>query len=106
MNGGVIDIDGNLNIGEDGSTGDVQLDGGTIYANNLNMGADPYNPSDPCGTMDITGGVLVLDGDRETKVDGYYQDGWITVGVSGRPDKSASRARVRRPSRAHGHAVP
>ena len=79
MTGGVINIDGALKIGVEGSTGTLQLYGGTISADQLLMenvsGADPYS------TIDITAGTLILDGDVMDMIIDYATDPnvWIVA---------------------------
>jgi len=69
---GVTNVGDDLQIALDGSTGHLQLDGGTIK-----VSGDLDRESG--GTIDITGGTLVLSGDQESKVEGYASDGWITA---------------------------
>jgi hypothetical protein len=79
MTGGKITAAKNLNIGSNGSTGHLQFDGGTIWAYELEMGT--AGSSDPCGTMDIKAGTLIIDGDCIEKLAGYIEEpnGWITA---------------------------
>ena len=61
MTGGMINVNHFLKIGTDGSTGTLQLYGGTISADQLRMENDSL--ADPCSIIDITAGTLILDGD-------------------------------------------
>ncbi|MCE5187171.1 MAG: PEP-CTERM sorting domain-containing protein [Planctomycetaceae bacterium] len=80
MNGGVIDAGGTFGIGRRHTTGIVHLDGGTIYANNFTM----KDPSEIVGTlsgsayMDITGGKMIITGDRSEVISTYISNGWLT----------------------------
>lgn len=82
MTGGLISIpDANsVKIGTDGSTGLLELFGGTIRAGALEIG-EPGSG----GIMDIRAGTLILDGDRREKVLAYIQAGLMTAygGASG-----------------------
>jgi hypothetical protein len=62
--------------GDDDTAGHVQLDGGTITAGDLQI--DPEDSGWPA-TMDITGGTLIISGDRTDIINGYVADGWITA---------------------------
>jgi len=71
--GGTITATTDLYIGvHSGSSGTINLDGGTINARDLYM----YSGR---STMDVTGGTLVLDGDDESTVQGYIDNGYITA---------------------------
>ena len=61
MTGGTIRLEGNLDIPGRTGTGTVNLRGGTIYASDLRLTSDK-------GLMDITTGVLILDGNDIGKV--------------------------------------
>lgn len=84
MTGGTITIpaDKPLVIGRNtGSSGEVLLKGGTITA-----GALEFTAADQVALlshMDITGGTLILSGDREELVKGYIGDGYITTAYGG-----------------------
>ncbi len=54
--------------------GHVQLDGGIIYAPDVEM-----RNSGGIGTMDITEGTLIIDGDKESKVNGWATNTWLTA---------------------------
>jgi len=82
MTGGVVSVaDANtLEIGLDGSTGLVDLLGGTIMAGDLMIGAPGSG-----GIMDIREGTLILNGDKRENVIRLIQAGLVTAygGVSG-----------------------
>jgi hypothetical protein len=56
MTGGVINLSDNLTIPGLTGTGEVNLNGGTIYASDLRLTSDS-------GSLDITTGTLILEGD-------------------------------------------
>jgi hypothetical protein len=76
MTGGLI-ICNSLRIpeGDTPGTGVVNLDGGTIQAQNFIM-----NPSEPNGLMYITDGELILDGNQVDVVDSYIDSYWLLTG--------------------------
>lgn len=82
MTGGAISIvDANaLKIGLDGSTGSVDLLGGTIMAGDLMIGSPGSG-----GIMDIREATLILAGDKRENVARFIQTGLITAygGISG-----------------------
>jgi len=86
MTGGSINVSGTFyivrrgNNGDDSTAGHVQLDGGTITADDLEM--DPQS-SGRQATMDITGGTLIINGDKTDKINRYISNGWITAFGSG-----------------------
>ena len=86
MSGGTINVSGTFYIVRRGNSGDastaghVQLDGGTITADDFEM--DSENSGRPA-TMDITGGTLVINGDKTDKINTYIANGWITAFGSG-----------------------
>jgi len=73
MTGGTITVGDDFMIPEvAGSIADVNLDDGTITVDDdLNMSAG--------GTMNITGGTLIIAGDVVSTVQGYIDNGWITA---------------------------
>jgi hypothetical protein len=76
MNGGNLIVTGFLKIARDpGAVGHINLDGGTITANNFNM----RQKEDTVGTMDVGGGVMTINGDLTSLVQGYIDNGWITA---------------------------
>jgi hypothetical protein len=62
--------------GDEDTAGHVQLDGGTIIAGDFQI--DPEESGWPA-TMDITGGMLIVSGDKTDIINGYVADGWITA---------------------------
>ena len=86
MTGGSINVSGTFYIVRRGNSGDastaghVQLDGGTITVDDFEM--DPQNSGRPA-TMDITGGTLIINGDKIFKINTYITNGWITAFGSG-----------------------
>jgi len=72
MTGGTINLSDNLQVPGLGGTGTVNLNGGTINASELQL-------TSASGTMDITTGVLILEGDDTATVQTYIDDGWITA---------------------------
>ncbi|HEC02741.1 MAG TPA: discoidin domain-containing protein [Phycisphaerales bacterium] len=81
MTGGTINVSGTFFIirrGNSGGTtsGHVQLDGGTITVDDFEM--DAQNIGRPA-TMDITGGTLIINGDKVDKIKNYIARGWITA---------------------------
>jgi hypothetical protein len=78
MNSGNFDIGVKFGIGyhdAGGTTGEghVYLRGGTITAADFEM----RYPTGAIGTLDISGGTLHIDGDKQTIVQGYIDNGWI-----------------------------
>ena len=83
ITGGTITV-GNLRIGDRAAgTGVVNLDGGTIIINsNLRMRIE----ADSVGAMDVKAGMLIVDGDALSAVQGFIDNGWITAyGGNGTP---------------------
>lgn len=76
MTGGLINVpDANaLQIGLEGSTGQVDLWGGTIMAGALEIGAPGSG-----GIMDIREGTLILEGDERGTIGSYIEAGLITA---------------------------
>ncbi len=56
-------------------TGHVNLDGGIITAGNFAMRGN----AGVIGTMDVTSGTLIIDGNDLSLVQGYIDNGWITA---------------------------
>ena len=78
MTGGTISVGGNFWIGSKATaTGHVDLDSGIITANTFKMRAEVGS----VGTMNVTAGMLVINGDKLSLVRGYIDDpnGWITA---------------------------
>jgi hypothetical protein len=74
MTGGNITLRGTLRVGRSGP-GHANLAGGIITTNDFNMGLDTGG----VGTMNITAGTLIINGDRLSLVQGYIDKGWITA---------------------------
>ncbi len=72
MTGGTIELNDNLEIPGRTGTGTVNLRGGTIYASDLRLTSDK-------GLLDITTGVLILDGNDIEKVQPFIDDGWLVA---------------------------
>jgi hypothetical protein len=76
MTGGTIAVATTFYIAnKNESTGHVNLHGGTITTNGFAMRSTPG----AVGTMDITAGTLIIDGDKLSLVQGYIDSGWITA---------------------------
>ncbi|MDD5134417.1 MAG: hypothetical protein PHP01_03275 [Phycisphaerae bacterium] len=72
ITGGSITVTGTFGIAQNtGSTGDVFLDGGTISCGTFNMTNG--------GLLDIEAGILIVNGDVTSTVNGYISSGWITA---------------------------
>jgi len=71
---GTLTVPGSLRIARDpGAIGHINLNGGTISANNFLM----REKEDAVGTMDVRGGMLTIDGNETSLVQGYIDNGWI-----------------------------
>jgi len=82
MNGGELNVGTTLWISyyNDSSTtlyAHIQLDAGVIKCGDLNMRYE--DPDIALGTMDITGGKMVITMDRRDRVATFMNDGWITA---------------------------
>ena len=76
MIGGTITVGNNLKIGrEPAAIGHVNLNGGTISANNFLM----REKDGSVGTIDVRGGMLTINDDMLSLVQGYIDNGWITA---------------------------
>ncbi len=76
MTGGTITIGTNFRIASMATaTGHLNLDGGIITSNNLEMRKEAGS----VGTMDVGGGTLIINGNRISLVQGYIDNGWITA---------------------------
>ncbi len=66
--------------------GHVDLWGGTINAiRKIKLGNRMGGSADGgTGTMDVTGGTLIVDGDSEDEIQDYIDAGWITA----RPERT------------------
>lgn len=75
MSGGTLDVGGTLGVGwNGGSSGTVNLSGGTITPNNINFSAGSF--------IDITGGQIVLSTDWSNWVTDKVNNGYI-IGYGG-----------------------
>jgi hypothetical protein len=76
MKSGSFTINSTLLLGdrEDG-TGHVNLDGGILTVNNLEMRRGP----DTVGTIDVQAGILIVNGNAVSTIQGYIDNGWITA---------------------------
>jgi hypothetical protein len=73
---GTLLIPGTFKIARDpGAVGHINLNGGTITANNFLM----REKEGSVGTMDVGGGMLTINGDQISLVQGYIDNGWITA---------------------------
>jgi hypothetical protein len=72
MTGGTIELSDDLVVPGQTGTGTVNLLGGTINASDLRM-------TSALGSMNITTGTLILDGDDTATVQTFIDDGWITA---------------------------
>jgi len=88
VTGGEINISGNLMIPNQFDTcvdpnriGVAHLDlfGGTISCSNITIGNHQVGKNGGVGSMDITAGTLIVNGDNASKVQGYIDEGWITT---------------------------
>ena len=75
MTGGTIIVGRNFQIASATGTGHVNLNGGIITANNFAMREEAGS----VGTMDVTAGTLIIDGNDLSKVQGYIDNGSITA---------------------------
>jgi len=76
MADGTLLIPGTLKIGRDsGAVGHINLNGGTITANNFLM----REKEGSVGTIDVRGGMLTTDGNDISLIQGYIDNGWITA---------------------------
>jgi len=78
VTGGTIDIIGFFQIADKSAAiGHVQLDGGVI-----SMSANAFTmriSEGSVGTMDITAGTLIINGNAVSRLQGYIDNGWITA---------------------------
>lgn len=75
ITGGVLNCTGGFHIGyERGSIGHVKLYGGIMKVGNLQLGL-----RGGVGTMEIREGILMLNGDYESLIKDYVNDGLITA---------------------------
>ena len=73
---GTLTVPGTLKIARDpGAVGHINLNGGTISANNFLM----REKDGSVGTIDVRGGMLTINNDMLSLVQGYIDNGWITA---------------------------
>lgn len=73
---GTLAVPGTLKIArEPTAIGHINLQGGTISANSFLM----REKEGAVGTMDVGSGMLMINGDRISLVQGYIDNGWITA---------------------------
>jgi len=72
MTGGTIELTDNLVIPGQTGSGSAYLHGGTINASDLRL-------TSASGSLDITIGTLILDGDDTEVIQGYIDEGWLTA---------------------------
>jgi len=72
MTGGLIELSDNLVVPGLEGKGTVNLGGGTIKASDLQL-------TSASGTMDVTAGTLILDGDDTATLQTYIKDGQLTA---------------------------
>jgi T5SS/PEP-CTERM-associated repeat protein len=78
MNGGTINVNGSrfgIAYNSAASIGHLYLNAGTINCKDFSMAKNAGSTA----TMDITGGKLVILGDKTALVNGYLSSGWITA---------------------------
>ena len=106
MSGGVVNVGGHLRIGDGGgvnASGMLNMAGGTInLAEELQIPGKVWTPPgqgtlhlhggtincksllmDTDGLIDVTGGMLVIDGNEVTVVNGYIANHWVTASEAG-----------------------
>ena len=72
MTGGVIELSDNLVVPGQTGTGSVNFLGGTINADDLRM-------TSASGSMNVTTGILILDGNDVETIQTFIDDGWLTA---------------------------
>ena len=76
INDGTLLIPGTLKIARDpGGVGHINLNGGTISANIFLM----REKEGSIGTIDVRGGMLTINGNETSLVQGYIDNGWIAA---------------------------
>jgi len=71
MTGGTINVTNRIYLSKSsGTSTEFHLDGGVVTAADLSMTAN--------GSLDFSGGTMILDGDKEATVQEYITNGWIT----------------------------
>ncbi len=79
MTGGEVNVNNVMHIGRDEAAGHFQLDGGTLYCANMGISVAAWTPNPGFGTMDITAGQLILDGDKTVLIGNLIADGYLTA---------------------------
>ena len=88
VTGGEISVSGSLMIPNQFNSavdpnrigvGHVDLFGGTLAAGNITIGNRQVGGGGGVGSMDITAGTLIINGNKLSKVQGYIDNGWITA---------------------------
>jgi hypothetical protein len=76
---GTITVDGGtFKIARDpGSVGHVNLNGGVLQGDDMNMREKLGQDPNIIGTMSVNGGVMIMDGDDTERIQGYIDSGWI-----------------------------
>jgi len=72
MTGGIVELGWDLKIPSNSGTGKANLMGGTLKALNLNL-------TSALGSMDITAGTMILEGDDIATLQTYIDDGRLTA---------------------------
>jgi hypothetical protein len=72
LTGGIVELGWDLKIPGNSGTGKANLMGGTLKALNLDLTSE-------LGSMDITAGTMILDGDDIDTLQGYIDDGRLTA---------------------------
>ncbi|HBG28108.1 MAG: hypothetical protein A2Y10_00900 [Planctomycetes bacterium GWF2_41_51] len=71
INGGVLNVPGRFGLSWSGGTANAYLYGGTITAAYFSMTVS--------SRIDITEGMLIVNGDERTTINGYISSNWITA---------------------------
>lgn len=88
ITGGVINATGSFQIPNqfdlrepnwDMIQGHLDLHGGIINANGFTMGDRTTAPGGGVGTMDVTEGTLIVNGDKTANIQSCIDSGWITA---------------------------
>ncbi|MHC4706178.1 MAG: choice-of-anchor Q domain-containing protein, partial [Planctomycetota bacterium] len=94
VTGGQITVNGKLGVPNQFNTavdpekigvGHIDLFGGTIIAGNFVLGSHQVGLDGGIGTMDVTEGILIVNGDKTTDIQTWIDNGWITSGGTGVP---------------------
>lgn len=76
---GTITVDGGtFKIARDpGSVGHVNLNGGVLQGDDMNMREKLGQDPNIIGTMSVNGGVMIMNGNDTERIQGYIDNGWI-----------------------------